>query len=577
MKKTLLTFSFFFALLFAAKAQIVITEIMYNPPESGADTLEFIELYNNSGSTVDFTGWTFSKGITYSFASGATVANNAYFVLAVKASAFQAVYGFAPQGEWTGANNALSNGGEPIEIKDGNGNIVDAVTYSSAAPWPIGSAGTGASIVLCDYTSDNSLPVNWQSATTATGVTVNGQEIKANPGGASGCTGTNNLSATNDVVNATSGESVNINVLGNDLLPNPVTSLTLLSGPTHGTATVNGLVDINYAPAQGYCGDDALQYIVCDNGACDTAQVTIHVICYNVYSIFQVTGESATGVADSLGVFAELQGIVYGVNLRPVNTGQPALLFTIIDNSGQGISVSSLNGDFGYVVKEKDKITVRGKIGQFNGQTEIQVNEIFKISANNTLVAPSLQTALSESTESKLVKFTNLHFVDPTQWTPGLPAISGFTARAVSNDHPLDTIDIRIDRDVETFNAPIPNEPFDLVGIGGQFDNSSPFTSGYQVLPRYNTDISTLMSGTHNADFSAQVQLMPNPAGDVLFVNSSIDFDNLAIYSVEGQRVKSLLQPNQRETINVSAFPSGVYFVRFEKDGAAWTTRFVKM
>lgn len=576
MKKTLLTFSFFFALLFAAKAQIIITEIMYNPPESNTDTLEFIELYNNSASPVDLSGWTFSKGIVFTFPAGASVAAGAYYTLAVKATAFQTVYGFAPQGEWTGTNNALSNGGEAIEIKDAGGNIIDELTYSNMLPWPTGSAGSGASIVLCDYNTDNSEAVNWQSATTATGVIVNSQEIKANPGAASGCTGTNNLIATNDQVNATSGESLNINVLDNDLLPNPVTSLTILTAPQHGTATVNGLIDINYAPDQGYCGDDALEYIVCDNGACDTALVTIHVICYNFYSIFQVTGENAAGVADSLGANVELQGTVYGVNLRPVNTGQPALLFTIIDNSGQGISVSSLNGNFGYTVQEKDKVTVRGKIGQFNGQTEVQLNQIFKISADNPLLAPTVVTALSEATESKLIKINNLHFVDPTQWTPGLANISGFTARAVSDDHPLDTIDIRIDRDVETFNSPIPNEPFDLTGIGGQFDGMSPFTSGYQVLPRYNADISTL-SSTHFADFSAQVLLMPNPVSDVLIVNSTTAFDNMTVYSMHGQRMKTIEQPDFSESIPVTAFPAGVYFIRFEKAGAAWTTRFVKM
>jgi len=576
MKKTLLTFSLLLALIVSVKAQIVITEIMYNPPESGADTLEFIELYNNTGNTVDLTGWTFSKGITYAFPSGATVAGGAYFTLAVRASAFQTVYGYAPQGEWTGNGNALSNNGEPVEIMNGGGNVIDFVSYLSAAPWPTGSAGTGASIVLCDVNSDNSMPVNWQSATTGTGVIVNGNEIKANPGAASGCSGANNLSATNDVVNVTSGQSQVVNVLGNDLLPNPVTSLTVLTAPQHGSTTVNGLADITYSPQGGYCGDDAFQYIVCDAGACDTATVTVHVICYNLYSIFQISGENAEGVADSLGVFVELQATVYGVNLRPLNNNQPALLFTIIDNSGQGISVSSLNGNLGYTVQEKDKIIVRGKIGQFNGLTEVQANEIIKISGNNPLVVPTPVTTHTEATESKLIKINNLHFVDAAaEWTTGVGP-SGFTARAVSDDNPLDTIIIRIDRDVETYNAPVPSQPFNLTGIGGQFDNTNPFTSGYQILPRYNADISTL-NATHNADFSAQVQLSPNPATDVLVVRSTVVFDKMAIYSIEGQLLKSYVQPALNEQLPVNALPAGTYFLRFEKDGAAWTTRFVKI
>ena len=39
---------------------IVITEIMYNPPESSTDSLEFIEIYNNEISAVDLTGYSLS-------------------------------------------------------------------------------------------------------------------------------------------------------------------------------------------------------------------------------------------------------------------------------------------------------------------------------------------------------------------------------------------------------------------------------------------------------------------------------------------------------------------------------------
>ncbi|MBK7938801.1 MAG: lamin tail domain-containing protein [Lewinellaceae bacterium] len=61
MKKSILTLTCFFFLVFVAHAQIVITEIMFNPPPSGADTLEYIELYNNSGSAVDVSNWHFTR------------------------------------------------------------------------------------------------------------------------------------------------------------------------------------------------------------------------------------------------------------------------------------------------------------------------------------------------------------------------------------------------------------------------------------------------------------------------------------------------------------------------------------
>ena len=42
----ILAMSFFFQSNLTAQ-DLVISEIMYNPPESGTDSLEFIEIYNN--------------------------------------------------------------------------------------------------------------------------------------------------------------------------------------------------------------------------------------------------------------------------------------------------------------------------------------------------------------------------------------------------------------------------------------------------------------------------------------------------------------------------------------------------
>ncbi|MDP4281463.1 MAG: lamin tail domain-containing protein, partial [Bacteroidota bacterium] len=48
-------------------AKIVISEIMYNPPESGQDSLEFIELYNNDTAAINLHNYYFSNGIQYTF------------------------------------------------------------------------------------------------------------------------------------------------------------------------------------------------------------------------------------------------------------------------------------------------------------------------------------------------------------------------------------------------------------------------------------------------------------------------------------------------------------------------------
>jgi hypothetical protein len=572
MKKTTLSLAAFFFTLMSLRAQIVITEIMYNPPPSGVDSLEYVEVFNNSGMPVNLSGWNFTQGFTFTFADGTIIPPGGYLVIAQNAPYFEAQFGFQPLA--MGANSALTNTGEDIELRDAQGNVKDYVDYKPAEPWPTQANGGGPSMVLCDPNTDNSVGGAWQAATTPTSIVLGGTAVFANPGAPSDCGSGSTLVAADDNLVVTAGTPVNLNVLANDFTLNQVASLTIISGPSQGTATVNGDFTILYSTPATNCGEDELTYVVCDASICDTATAHIDLRCYPAYSIAQVTGETGTGAADSLGVHCELEGTVYGVNLRPINNNVSALLFTIIDDSGNGIAVSSLNGNFGYTVTEKDRVKVRGTIGQFSGQTEIIPDFITLVSANNTLLAPTPATAAAEATESKLIKISNLHFVDAAEWTTGVGA-SGFNVRAVSDNNLNDTIQIRIDRDVETYNAPVPAQPFDLTGIGGQFDATSPFDAGYQILPRYNADISTLNSAKE-ADFSEFVVLSPNPVVNVLHVNATISFDRIVLMGANGQQIESFERPDLSMEIAMAKLPGGMYFLHFRKGAAVWTTKFVK-
>jgi hypothetical protein len=62
-----------------------------------------------------------------------------------------------------------------------------------------------------------------------------------------------------------------------------------------------------------------------------------------------------------------------------------------------------------------------------------------------------------------------------------------------------------------------------------------------------------------------------------LNIRTDLQVDQITIMSVEGRVVTTLNNPSQFEQINTSKFPSGTYFVRIEQQGAAWTTRFIKI
>lgn len=569
-KLKLLLLALLCQLALGAQAQIVITEIMYNPPESGADSLEFIEIYNNGNSTIDLTGWRLEYGASSFTLPALNIGPNQYRLFGPNAAALQNNFGVAST-QW--ASGALGNNGATVKISNASNTLVDEVTYDDVAPWPVDADGFGASIVLCDPNADNSQPINWQAASTATGVTIAGVAVLANPGADAGCQGGNSITASNDFFDVEQGSTAGLNVLANDLLPNPVTGVFIITPPTQGSATVAPDNSIGYTAPANNCGSTSFTYSVCDANGCDTATVSIDLICYPAYTIAQVTNETATGAADSAGVSCQLTGVVYGVNLRPVNAGNPSLLFTIIDGFGNGIAVSSLNGTLGYTVAEGDLIQVRGEIGQFSGLTEIRPASISKI-GTQALLSPSTVLEPSEATESKFIRINNLRLVNDAQWTTGMGA-SGFNVQAVSDDSPLDTVLIRIDRDVETYNAPVPPQPFELRGLGGQFDSSTPFDAGYQVLPRYNADISTLVN-IREIDFSAQVTLAPNPATERLSIRSDIAFERIFLIAPTGQRLLALEQPAQYSEIAVKHLPIGTYFLYFQNAEGFWVTKFVK-
>lgn len=145
----------------AGTVDIVINELHYNGLASGTDYDEFIELYNNGTATVDLGGWT-TSGVTYTFPAGSFIAPGEYRVLAVNAAQFEALYGFAPDFQWT--SGALSNDGEAIVLSNASAQEMDRVAYDDAGVWPTSPDGSGPSLELMDPSLDNNLAASWQAS-----------------------------------------------------------------------------------------------------------------------------------------------------------------------------------------------------------------------------------------------------------------------------------------------------------------------------------------------------------------------------------------------------------------------------
>ena len=173
-------------------AQVVINEIMYRPgsgyPENTG--LEFIELHNPTGATVNLGGWAVTSGFDFTFPAGATIAPGGYLVIAANPALLQSTYGVSGVfGPWA-AGTGLANSGEKITLSKpaavaGIFDRVDSVTYASEGDWATRvveatfggwdwtttANGGNKSMELRNPTLSNDHGQNWAPSTAAPGAT----------------------------------------------------------------------------------------------------------------------------------------------------------------------------------------------------------------------------------------------------------------------------------------------------------------------------------------------------------------------------------------------------------------------
>ncbi|MFT5241413.1 MAG: hypothetical protein ACI9X0_002394 [Kiritimatiellia bacterium] len=141
--------------------QLVISEIMYNPIQSGE---EYIEIFNRSATdTFDLRGWRLN-GVGHTFDGASLIGPGEYKLLAENMAAYQYAYGNAEHvlGDYAGD---LDNGGETISllmpIGTNSWQTVDEVRYDNDTPWPTPSDGHGRALQLIDIDQDNNRVGNW--------------------------------------------------------------------------------------------------------------------------------------------------------------------------------------------------------------------------------------------------------------------------------------------------------------------------------------------------------------------------------------------------------------------------------
>jgi len=288
---------------------------------------------------------------------------------------------------------------------------------------------------------------------------------------------------------------------------------------------------------------------------------------YIPYPIGAVTGNDADGVADSLGVYIMLEGLVHCIDFD----GNEGYSFTIIDNNTDGINVFNFADVSNYVVNEGDMIRVYGQIDQFNGLTEIFADSIDVVVQGMPITNPIVVTALDESTESQWITLENLSFVTPITTFP-----TGSNNLDVTDGTNVYTL--RIDSDTDIPGSNTPAEPFDVTGVGGQYDSSSPYDSGYQLFPcGTGSFVPSSTTGVHSSLLADLVRVFPNPVGDNLHIDF-VGLDELDVEIVDAQgRQIQLLKLNESLEIWTSSWSEGIYFVQlWDSEGNTFVQKLIK-
>ncbi len=555
-----LLFAFVTFLSIRTNAQIVINEISYNPPESGNDSLEYIELYNAGTGLVNLTGWHFTAGVADTFPS-VQLNGGEYFVTAISSRAMVNVFGITVH-QWSGG--ALKNGGESIVLVDAGGNFIDSVAYKNTDPWPTEANGTGPSLELTDPSSDNNDGANWHASAGATGVTINGHEVLGTPGSdntGGGSTGgpavtisvanfqftpKNVVVAIGDSVRWISNDPVQHNVDGKQSVFVTNTDNFFSGAPTAGPWQY----DFQF-------NNPGLNNYRCDFHFGGGMTGTVSVYDPAGYTDFPLEHlrltDGANGVNIFKGVPTRVTGVVHGINFLP--TGYS---FYIINSNNTGINVFSFNPGV-YVVNEGDLVTVSGTIDQFNGLLEIVPDDIQVVSSGNALVTPDQVADVSENVEGSHIEFGPFT-IDSIVAT----GTSGFN---VYVEHVQGTkVLIRVDADSGIDQQTIEGSNY-VRGIGTQFDPSSPFTSGYQILALQLSIAEAIPVLDQNA-----IVMTPNPADYSVTFASDYNLSGIEIYSMDGKSISNEKAEGFYTEINVANLPIGLFLVKATTKEGIWTS-----
>ncbi len=502
--------------------KLVITEIMYNGPESGTDTTEFIEIYNNDTMAVNLDGYYFAKGVTYTLPNY-VLDTNSYFVVSYDSLKFANFYGKTAY-QWT--SGGLSNGGEKILLVNPQGDTVDFVHYDDVSPWPTSPDGNGPSLTFCNPNLDNNNGANWSAATTYVGMNAAGDSIWANPG--EGC---------GNIVPPPSG----------DTIP-PIVNNATVSSATAIEVYFSEAVDTTAENVANYTGLGTVSNAIRNTNG-DMVTLTL-------------ANALTDGVNNTLTV-ANIKDTSGNVMVAPQN-------FNLIYNASVAnmlITEIMYNDPSGIDSLEYFEIYNNGSSAANIGGYEVTQGVHFVFPGNTNLAAGDYMVIAKDSALVNSV----FGISGTLQWTSGGLKNSGEDI-AIENSVG-DTIAYVNYDDASPWPVGADGQGPSMEFCDKTLDNNNGanWSLSTKFVSVFNGDSIFGTPGAdcyHDAIFGSvsnntSINVYPNPATEVIHISTDGATYELSIYNISGSLVKRTTIKDVNNSISLKSLQSGMYYMQF--------------
>ena len=518
---------------------IVMSQIYGGGGNSGAQYKnDFVELHNNTAQSITLFGWS----VQYASTTGAftniatiptaTIPSGGYYLIQQAVGAAGAGANL-PTADATGILNFSATNGKVALVAGITGVsgststlLSDFVGFGTANDFETAAAAAGSNTTSLLRLSQGTADTNNNGADFITGTPAprNSSTTAFNPVvDGSGSVALVNATPASPLINqpvfaANTAQSVSINIAGTlatstiaqvsitvpiefgaPLLANVSASGTGLNGASPSVSgqtitlnraaitttnnvvvTISSLTTPDTSAALSLDGNYSFTVSTASSSGSLTA-ISPASTAYVVIPIANIRDQDANGVPLDLNKKVAIQGICTEENFNASTQTSG-----YIQSSSGGMNIFS--GSVASPLVRGNDYIVFGNVIQFNGLSEITfssaANAIFNLGAA-TAPTPEVVTlatllAAPESYEGKLVRVNTLSLAAGESDTWQSLATITLTDGALN-------IDARIPTGSAAATAPF--YPISITGIFNQFDNSSPFDSGYQITPRDNNDV----------------------------------------------------------------------------------------